>query len=62
MAVLQKNTTGITCVGHGAGMEQRLSPQLTGFAAAQAFHTVTQLVLKLWQHVHRNVLPGTKQG
>lgn len=43
-------------------MEQRLSPQLTRFAAAQAFHAVTQLVLELWQHVHRNVLPGRKQG
>lgn len=41
-------------------MEQRLRPQLTGFTAAQAFNTVAQLVLKLWQHVHRHMLPGTK--
>lgn len=58
MVVPQNDMTGFTCVGHGAGMEQCLSPELTGFTAAEAFHAVTQLVLQLWQHMYWNMLSG----
>lgn len=42
----------LTYVGYGAGVEQRLSPQLASLTAAQTLDTVIQLVLQLGQYMH----------